>query len=416
MTAVTAREGRAPPFPLFIAGLSLKQILAWGTTYYLPSILERQIAAELGLPRELIFGGVTLMLVVAAVIAPRSGRYIDRNGVRGPMIAGTYCLAAGLAMLGVAQGPATYLAAWALFGLAVPLTMSIAAFAAVSQTYPERGRAGITTLMLFGGLSSGLVWPLTGWLETRYGWRATCLIFALAHVAIALPAAVFLVPRRDPAQLAKASSAAISPRLADHQRRSGFWLLVVGSGVGGLVTWGLPLYFVPMFRDAGIAAATAILLASLQAWFTFAARAFDLTMSARFGGMRLISAASLLPPLVFVLLMLALGPVGLGTTQTLLIAAALALYGFSAGLIAAGRATLPLELFGSEGYATTLGNLSFWLNLMFAASPLIFALLYDGYGAQAALVAGLVCSLISAIAFWRLDGLVTTSARAWRQG
>jgi MFS family permease len=407
------QAGGPLPFPLFIAGLSLVQIIAWGATFYLPSILERQIGAELGLSREVVFGGVTLMLVIAALAAPTAGRYIDREGAGRTMVAGCLMLAAGLALIGVSRGAASYLVGWAVIGLAVPLAMSVAAFAAVAQAFPERGRAGITTMMLFSGLSSGIIWPITGWLDARYGWRATCLIYAFVQIAICLPIVLAMRPVRPSrtGETERAAQSVIHPRLRDTDRRAAFWLLVVGSGVSGLVTWGLPLYFVSMLTDAGVAAGLAIFLASLQAYATFAARGFDLAFSGRFGGMRLVSGAALLPPVVFVILLASLGG-GAGAAQTATIAFAMALYGFAAGLIAAGRATLPLELFGSDGYARTLGNLSLWLNLMFAASPLLFAAVFNSFGARAALAGGLMLSLVAAIAFWRLDRLVVEGERA----
>jgi MFS family permease len=394
-----------PPFALFIAGLSLKQVLAWGTTYYLPSILERQIGAELGLQREVIFGGVTLMLLVAAALAPAAGRYIDKHGAHRPMVAGALALSLGLSTIGMSQGAMTYLAGWALFGLAVPLTMSVAAFAAVTQAFPERGRAGITTMMLFGGLSSGVIWPLTGWLDSQYGWRMTCMIYALLQVAIALPVSHWLIApsRRDAATRDEAS---VAPRLPEASRQKAYWLLVIGVGVSGLVSWGLPLYFVPMFRDSGFAPAIAILLAAMQAYFTTAARLVDLGISARVGGMRLVSSSAIASPVVFLLLLWGLVGLPSGAAQLALVTLAMAIYGFCTGMISAGRATLPLELFGSSGFATTLGRLSRWFNVIFAFSPLVFAALYDRWGAEGALMAALVLSLAAGIAFWRLDGLV----------
>ncbi len=398
-----------PPFGLFIAGLSTTQIVSWGTTFYLPSILERQISRELGMGRELIFGGVTVMLVVAALIGPRIGRYIDQNGTSLTMMAGCLLIATGLCLIGVSTGPFSYLAGWALFGLAVPLSMSIAAFAAVAQAYPERGRAGITTLMLFGGLSSGIIWPLTGWLDAQFGWRATCFIYAGLQIGLCLPLK-FLLTRAQHARFrlhgVPADSHVIKPLLLAQDRNAAFWLLVVGSGVSGLVSWGLPLYFVSIFVSGGLETGAAIVLASVQAYFTVLARAVDLGVARRVGGMRLVSAASLLSPFCFLMLIIGIGSVSPGYTQIAVIAVGMALYGFATGMIAAGRATLPLELFGSGGYAATLGKLSFWLNLMFAASPVLFALLYDGLGKMTTLWIAMIGAIIAAIAYWRLDRLV----------
>jgi len=109
-------------------------------------------------------------------------------------------------------------------------------------------------------------------------------------------------------------------------------------------------------------------------------------------------------------MLVALGLMQPGLPQTLLIGVAMAMYGVATGLIATSRATLPFELFGSGGYASLLGKLSFFLNLMFAASPLLFALIYQNMGKQAALWIGLIGSLAAALGYWRLDRLTRQGA------
>jgi preprotein translocase subunit SecG len=391
--------------------MAATQIIAWGTTFYLPSVLERQIGGDLGIGRDVVFGGVTVMLLVAAVTSRQVGRFVDVHGARWPMSAGAIMLAIGLVILGASQGALSYLAAWLFIGLGVPLCMSLTAFAAMAQAYPERGRAGITTLMLFGGLASGILWPITGWLDATFGWRMTCLIFAALQLCIALPIFVLLLDRRT-AQAAAAVNPEQLPApalLLPHDHSAAFWLLVIGGGASGIVSWGLPLYFIPMFKGAGLETGAAITLASMQAYFTVLARAVDLGFAKSIGGMRLVSVAALVSPFCFVLLIAGLLHLPSGWMQIGIITLAMALYGFATGMIAAGRATLPLELFGAGGYGATMGKLLFWLNLMFAASPLLFALIHDGLGKAAALWIALAGSCIAALAYWRLERLVVAA-------
>jgi MFS family permease len=153
------------PFGLFLAAGAVLQVIAWGATYYLPSILEKGVASGLGLGRDLIFGGVTVMLLIGALLSPAVGRMVERHGARWPLVAGAVLLAFGLTALGSADGLGLWLIGWAIFGLALPLGMSLAVFAAIAQTYPDRARKGITIVMLFGGLSNGVMWPLMGVLD-----------------------------------------------------------------------------------------------------------------------------------------------------------------------------------------------------------------------------------------------------------
>lgn len=394
-------------FPLFIVGMAATQILGWGTTFYLPSILDQPIGRELGVGRDVIYGGITVMLLVSALVGPRFGRWIDEGGARHPMLIGKLLLAAGLIGIGLSTGPLTYLAAWVLIGIGTPLSLSIGSLASVTQSFPERGRRGLRALMLFGGLSNGVIWPITGWLETEVGWRNVCFIYAAVQLLVCLPLAHALV--RRPESTAEAGADPPKPAaglLADGQRQQGFWLVVLAAGFSGLVSWGLPLYFVAMFRQGGMELGMAIFMASMTAYFTFVARLTDFALAGRVSGVRIVAGASLVSPLVFVMMIFALGSMQPGLPQTLLIGFAMGLYGISTGLIATSRATLPYELFGSGGYATMLGKLSFFLSMLFAASPLLFAFIYDGLGKQAALWAGLIGSLAAALAYWRLDRLV----------
>jgi hypothetical protein len=128
--------------------------------------------------------------------------------------------------------------------------------------------------------------------------------------------------------------------------------------------------------------------------------------SGGFTGVRIAAAASLGSPIVFVMMLAALGLMAPGGAQLAALGAAMAIYGVATGLIATSRATLPFEMFGSSGYASMLGRLSFFLNLMFAASPLLFAFIYERAGQQMALWVGLAGSLCAAIAYLRLDALV----------
>jgi hypothetical protein len=234
-----------------------------------------------------------------------------------------------------------------------------------------------------------------------------CFIYAGLQVFLCLPLVHGLVRAPVASHAVDADAATPTPgQLTQGQRRHGFWLLIVAAGFSGLVSWGLPLYFVAMFREAGMNTATAIILASVTAYATFFARVTDFALAGRVTGVRIAAAASLGSPLVFVMMLAALGLMGPGLAQVAALAAAMAIYGIATGLIATSRATLPFELFGSSGYASMLGRLSFFLNLTFAASPLLFAFIYDRAGQQMALWFGLAGSLCAAIAYLRLDALV----------
>jgi MFS family permease len=76
-----------------------------------------------------------------------------------------------------------------------------------------------------------------------------------------------------------------------------------------------------------------------------------------------------------------------------ILALALALYGAGNGIGSIAKGTLPLALFGPEGYASLMGRLAMPSLLAQALSPSLGAILIErsGPGAVLALLAGLTC-------------------------
>src|SRR5215218_8644309 len=94
--------GARPSRMVVISTLGLGQVLAWGSTYYLPAVLAKPIAADTGWPLPWIVTGLSLGSLTAGLIAPRVGRVIQARGGRPVMAVGAVLLAHGLLGLGLA--------------------------------------------------------------------------------------------------------------------------------------------------------------------------------------------------------------------------------------------------------------------------------------------------------------------------
>jgi MFS family permease len=121
---VSARAGIAPakndPGPgrglhprrgVVVAALGVTQILAWGSSYYLPAVLAKPIAEGTGWSLPWVVGGLSLGLLTAGLVSPRVGRAIERTGGRPVLALSSVLLAVGLAGLALAQGLPVYLTA-----------------------------------------------------------------------------------------------------------------------------------------------------------------------------------------------------------------------------------------------------------------------------------------------------------------
>ena len=180
-----------------VVALGFTQIIAWGTTLYALGVLGKPIAADTGWSQSLVFGGLTIALLVSSAASTTVGRLIDARGGRQIMCAGSVLIAVGLVALSQVTHPYAYLAAWAFLGLAMRMSLYDAAFAALVQVTPSRGRRAISYLTLFGGFASSAFWPIGHALNGAYGWRTTLLVFAAVNLAICLPLHWLGLARRE---------------------------------------------------------------------------------------------------------------------------------------------------------------------------------------------------------------------------
>lgn len=91
-----------------LAALAVTQSLGWATTFYIPAVLGDAARAATGLPREIIFGGVSIMYVVGGSAWPFVGRLVDRLGARPLLVSGSALAALALTGLAFATNPLSW--------------------------------------------------------------------------------------------------------------------------------------------------------------------------------------------------------------------------------------------------------------------------------------------------------------------
>jgi predicted MFS family arabinose efflux permease len=361
-----------------IAGLGFTQIVGWGTTYLMPSVLGRELQRDLGLSPELVFAGITVMFALSAVCSPRIGRVVDRLGARSLMATGSLVYALSLVGLASAQGPMSYLACWAVMGIASAMALSTPSSIAVVQIAGPGARQAIALLTIVGGFASTVFWPITGVLEAAIGWRTTLLLFAALHLLACAPIHWLILPRRPPTHPAPTTAAPASPGVAPEEASRVFLLLAITLSFGAFVFTGVQLQMIEMLRGLGHSPASALLLASLIGPSQVGIRIFELVFGHRYSIMR---------SAVFGSLML---PVGLGLALAagdIFVVALVVImsYGVSNGLKAVQRATLPLALFGRAQFGAYMGRLALPQGIVAAVAPPIMAAVLSRAGTSGAL-------------------------------
>lgn len=355
--------------------LGTAQTLAWGSTYYLPAILAKPMADDLGTSTGMVFGAFSAALVVAALLGPVVGRRIDARGGRGILSASNLVFAVGLLLLGAAQGPATLWGAWLVIGAGMAMGLYEAAFSALTVLYRLKARSAITGITLLAGLASTICWPISAFLEAELGWRMACFVWAAAHLLLGLPLNRLL--------LAKASHAAAAPRpeanapepsQAPARSAPPMILLAFVFAVTWFISTAMAAHLPRLLQEAGATPTAAIAVASLVGPFQVAGRLLEFGVLRRFHPLLSARLAALAHPVG------ALALLFFGAPAAMLFAI---LHGAGNGILTIAKGTLPLSLFGPDGYGFRQGLLMVPARFAQAAAPFSFALLIEHYGSWA---------------------------------
>lgn len=379
-----------------VNALGITQITAWGTSYYCLGVLAKPIVADTGWPMTTVFLGFSVALLVMGFISTWVGRLIDRLGARAIMCAGTIIVSAGLAALSQVTDPTSYLVVWAVLGVGMRCCLYDAAFAALVQVTPNRGRKAISYLTLYGAYASTVFWVIGHYLTEAYGWRGTLLAFAAINLTICLPLNCIGLARRDPlegtaATAAPPASSSDGPVLQGRMRTVGIVLFALIMSLNGFVFGVISIQLVPLLEAVGLAGAMAVWVASLKGHGQFAGRVVEIFFGRNLKAMTVARIAIGVVPASLILLFLAKGDLSQLVVFTLLL-------GASQGVITIVRGAVPLALFGVKGYGAVLGVIATPILLVNALSPAAFALLVDWFGWQVSLYALFGCSLVTWIA------------------
>ena len=372
--------------PVVISVLGLGQILAWGSSYYLPAVLAKPTALATGWPLSWVIGGLSVGILVSGLVSPRVGRLIERRGGRPVLAVSAILLATGLLCLAASSSVTMMILSWAVIGAGMGAGLYDPAFATLGRLYGHEARTAITSLTLIGGFASTLAWPFSAYLLTHFGWRGTCVAYAILNAGVALPLYWFGLPREQPRD---PSSTVTRPRSRNEPRARRmvvFSVLASCLTLSSIIAVVVSVHLLTILQAIGLPLATAVAMGTLIGPCQVGARLIDL-----FAGRYVHPMWEMLVSTLIVAVGLRLVFAG-GEA----IVVGIVLYGGGIGLRSIVRGTLPLALFGTEGYASLIGRLAFPMLLAQAAAPSLGAVILDHAGADA-LVAVLFWAAIANI-------------------
>ena len=388
-----------------VLALGLTQIIGYGTLYYSFSVLAPGMGQEFGLSTEWMFAAFSVSLLISGLSAPWIGAWIDRAGAGRVMTVGSLVAALALGACALAANSAMLVGGLIAIQIASALVQYTSSFTLLVQINPARAQRTITQLTLIAGFSSTLFWPLTSALHDHMDWHHVYGLFAVLHLVICFPVHAWLmvktrqnIDRRSGIAPVVPASPPVTGLVDAAARPRAFGLMLVGFAVQSFVTSTFLVHMLPMLTGLGLAQAS-VLVASVFGPAQVLSRFTNMTFGGRLSQRTLAIIASVFLPLATGILLL--------TAPNLAGAFAFAIvFGLSSGLASIVQGTLPLELFGSDGYGRRLGRLTSVRLVVSSAAPFAFALMTERLGIPGALsiIAGL--GTVAVIAFLAIGPLL----------
>jgi MFS family permease len=381
---------------LAIWGLGVTQIVGYGTLYYSYSILAPAVASELQWSQQWVFAILSVSLLASAILAPAAGRWADRIGAGRLMAPGSVCAAAALLLTALAPGRLGFALGVLVMQLASCFVLYATAFVAIVQLGGRNAARSITHLTLIAGFASTLFWPLTTALHEQLEWRDVLTIFAAMNIAICLPIHLGIARlARRTSSAPRAAATPSEPKIAV-PRAGARWspvllLMLAGFALEGFVLSAVLVYMVPLLGAVGIGTA-AVFVASLFGPAQVASRFVNMLFGRDVRQTWLaVGATGSLAAGLAVLLVTAPHAPGAAVFAIL--------FGFGSGLMSIVGGTLPLELFGRDGYGAHVGWITAARQFTSAFAPFGLTFMMAGLGAFPALWINVLIGLLGIAAF-----------------
>ena len=334
-----------------VSALGLTQIIGYGTLYYSFSILAPGMAADLGLSLADVFGVFSVSLFIGGLSATYIGKQMDRIGAATIMTIGSALAALTLALCAWSPSVAIFAIAIILLEVSSGMVQYQAAFAALVESDPRTASRSITYLTLIGGFASTIFWPISATLTGYLSWREIYLVFAALNLFICMPLHFWIRSLGK-----KAGDAAVRPRetvigaIPPHARRRAMVIVSFAFALLGFTLAAILAHMVPMLGSIGLGAA-AVVIGSLFGPAQVLSRLINMVFGKNLSppGLAVLSAVLI----VFGVLILLMTGNWLPGAVTFAIC-----LGLGSGINSIAQGSLPLYLFGSDGYGAITGKMA----------------------------------------------------------
>lgn len=341
------------------AALGIAQILLWGGSYFILSVLSKPIMQETGWSYQMVYSALSLALLISGLVLPRIGRIIDAYDKNYILQYAGVIMACGLILMGLSRHFVLYLISWTIIGISMGMGLYDALFASLGKKYgPGTGKV-IVQVTLIASLAPSISWYLLSLMLDTYSWRTVCFIYAAMLLLTIFPLYnfVFRQPGTAPAKRTISRETATA---SGEMKGKLYYLLLVHFTIGAVVTTGIIVHLIDILSDKSMSMTTVIGTVAFLGPSQAGVRVLELLTSRK---------SSLLSAVISGIAIMA-GILLLSTAPIVAISGVIIL-GMGNGMRSILRGTLPLEIFGQEKYALIISKLARMPLIAQALTPFI---------------------------------------------
>lgn len=327
--------------------LGVAQIFLWGGSFFILSVLAEPIMKETNWSHSMVYGSLSLSLLISGLLSPKIGKLINSNNKDFVLLYSGMIMSLGLLILGFANQFWVFVIGWAVLGIAMGMGLYDALFALLGKQFGKEANKSIVQITLVSGFAPTISWFFISCLLSNFGWRYTCFIYAAALFIVIFPIHKYILRPNNIKECQFTKTNTPKTNLNDVFHSKIFYLLLINFIIGSVLMSGLIIHLVDILLTKKIEMETAIIIAALLGPSQVGVRVLDIILPKKTPvKTAIISSIAILFGLLLLLFSSKTASFGV------------IIFGMGNGMRSILRGTLPLAIFGHQNYAEILGKLA----------------------------------------------------------
>lgn len=331
--------------------LAVAQIFLWGGSFFILAVLAEPIMKETGWSHQMVYGVLSLSLLVSGLISSKIGKIISKSEKDFILLYSGVAMAFGLVIVGLSQHFLVFASGWIIIGISMAMGLYDALFALLGKRYGKEAKKSIIQITLISGLAPTISWFFVSFLLNYFDWRGVCFTYAFVLLISVYPLHRFAFKKTD--NTTQHNSDDVTEKIVfekvwtDVFRTKTFRLLLVHFTIGSILMTGIAVHLIDILLSKEMNLATAVGIASLLGPSQVGVRILDLILPKKTAvKTAFISTVFILAGLILFMVNPKIAFVGV------------VVFGLGNGMRSILKGTLPLAIFEQKDYAFIMGKLA----------------------------------------------------------